>query len=167
MLLNFTEEVIFRRNVLKYSVWSGAKVCQCCRNRKLLKMNNTIRYLFAEVGFDTAENDLSEVWFTNLNRSAQLVPLSMVLVSVHARRQDRVQKEGARVQWLLLAHRNLSARSLVKCLLARLFRGWVPMHREQSLAGTAYPKSTLSWIFQFAIVVRSWHCDRGVSIKMS
>ena len=34
-------------------VWSGAKVCQSCRSRKMLQNE----YLLAKFGFDTAENE--------------------------------------------------------------------------------------------------------------
>ena len=42
---------------LQIWVWSGAKVCKSCTSRKMLPN----AYLVAEFGFDTAENELSEI----------------------------------------------------------------------------------------------------------
>ena len=39
-------------------MWRGAKVCESCRARKMLKN----AYLDAKIGFDTAENELSEIY---------------------------------------------------------------------------------------------------------
>ena len=44
--------------LLKFWSLSGAKVCQSCRSRKMLKN----AYLGAKIGFDTAENEPSKVW---------------------------------------------------------------------------------------------------------
>ena len=44
-------------NVLKFWLWSGAKVCKSCRSRKMLKDE----YLGAKIGLDTEENEPSKV----------------------------------------------------------------------------------------------------------
>ena len=48
----------FSRFLTKNWVWSGAKVCQSCRSRKMLQNE----YLLAKFGFDTAENEPLKVW---------------------------------------------------------------------------------------------------------
>ena len=55
-------------------MWSGAKVCESCRARKMLKN----AYLDAKIGFDTAENEPSEIcgigsWYMYLKESLYLV----------------------------------------------------------------------------------------------
>ena len=44
-------------NLLKFWIWSGAKVCKSCRSRKMLKNE----YLDAKIGLDTEENEPSKV----------------------------------------------------------------------------------------------------------
>merc|ERR1712139_323376 len=47
----------FYEILLRFSLSTGAKECQSCRSRKMLKN----AYLDAKIGFDTAENEPSEV----------------------------------------------------------------------------------------------------------
>ena len=58
------------QKIYKFWVWSGAKVCESCRARKMLKN----AYLDAKIGFDTAENEPSEIcgigsWYMYLKES--------------------------------------------------------------------------------------------------
>ena len=47
----------FYENLLRFSLSTGAKECQYCRSRKMLKN----AYLDAKIGFDTEENEPSKV----------------------------------------------------------------------------------------------------------
>ena len=47
----------FDENLSIFWIWNGAKVCESCRSRKMLKN----AYLDAKIGFDTAENEPSKV----------------------------------------------------------------------------------------------------------
>ena len=47
----------YRQNFAEFCVWSGAKVFESCRSRKMLQN----AYLDAKIGFDTAENEPSKV----------------------------------------------------------------------------------------------------------
>ena len=65
------------QNLRKSSrIWvrSGAKVCQSCRSRKMLKND----YLLAKIGFDTAENEPSKVWTCLPAPSPPLIQLRMI-----------------------------------------------------------------------------------------
>ena len=59
----------------------GAKVCQSCRSRKMLKND----YLLAKIGFDTAENEPSKVWTCLPAPSPPLIQLRMY---THIRRLE-------------------------------------------------------------------------------
>ena len=54
--LNTSKET-YDENSLKFWIWNGAKVCESCRSRKMLKN----AYLDAKIGFDTEENEPSKV----------------------------------------------------------------------------------------------------------
>jgi len=46
-----------KKKICKLWIWSGAKVYESCRFRKMLKN----AYLAAKIGFDTADNEPSKV----------------------------------------------------------------------------------------------------------
>ena len=47
----------YRQNFAEFCVWSGAKVFESCRSRKMLQN----AYLDAKIGVDTEENEASKV----------------------------------------------------------------------------------------------------------